>query len=302
MVPQKPLPCPCTAAQSEDEREEGSEEDSESEAEEFGYELLGVDDGHDSWEPFDPQQKGEAISENVTNSMEVVDVTPDNNSWATNWQSAPTSEPNTGDHSKGDVNRGFLDEPVFRATPPVEDGNVGGIGVEENVRSGLRGEIEDLSESGIRVLNAKERLPPDAVGNSSSVCPDAHLRENSALPSASTMPLGDCSNDHMETNCGGNGINDAANVPAESGSVDGHDLELDGSRIVHGGLGYDEELRLADSDPPGASSFEAIERMVGEMSSMRSNMRGMPDETRKEMAARMAFRLAKMLGDSDEDE
>ena len=193
------------------------------------------------------------------------------------------------------------------------DGDAAGNDVRVDAESRLRGRTVRVSSlSGSRDLNggphdASNGGPPattNTIGEPSSVRPDAHGVHDSVPPSASSAPASslDCSNDHVAIKGRGNGIRGDAKIPSESDRTDGHNVELDGSRIVHGGLVYDEELRVAPMDPPGASSFEALERMMGEMSAMRSNLRGMPDETRKEMAARMALRLADMFDDSDGDE
>ncbi|KAK1321102.1 hypothetical protein QJS10_CPA03g02455 [Acorus calamus] len=58
----------------------------------------------------------------------------------------------------------------------------------------------------------------------------------------------------------------------------------------------------SESDEDAHMGYEDLERLMSEISNMRSNMRLMPDSQRREMAAKLAMKMANMFADSSDEE
>lgn len=69
--------------------------------------------------------------------------------------------------------------------------------------------------------------------------------------------------------------------------------ELEGQEYADDGVELDDDLQF---------SYDDLERLMGEIGNMRGNLRLMPDFQRREMAAKLAMKMAAMFGESgDED-
>lgn len=69
--------------------------------------------------------------------------------------------------------------------------------------------------------------------------------------------------------------------------------------VVPNAQGPDKAL---ESDELVPSDFDDLEQLMSEIGNIRANLRLMPDFQRREMAAKMAFKMAAMFGGGSDDE
>jgi alpha- and gamma-adaptin-binding protein p34 len=68
-------------------------------------------------------------------------------------------------------------------------------------------------------------------------------------------------------------------------------IDPNSTEIIHNDVDHDEHYGLDD-----------MERLMSEMGNMRDNLRLMPNFQRREMAAKLAMKIASMFGASSEEE
>uniref|UniRef100_A0A7N0TDQ2 Uncharacterized protein n=1 Tax=Kalanchoe fedtschenkoi TaxID=63787 RepID=A0A7N0TDQ2_KALFE len=103
---------------------------------------------------------------------------------------------------------------------------------------------------------------------------------------------GELSNGHQDDGSGCSGEREApsASIPLVQEKSDGEEVEArDSDKDEEGDLGSHFE-------------FEDLERLMSEIGGMRDSLRLMPDFQRREMAAKLALRMASMFGGESEDE
>ncbi|EPS72172.1 hypothetical protein M569_02586, partial [Genlisea aurea] len=86
---------------------------------------------------------------------------------------------------------------------------------------------------------------------------------------------------------------DQAGKSEKDGSITANEASTSKPPVSHGG---------GDEDVEEAYDFEDLEMLMGEIGSMRNGLRLMPDFQRREMAAKLAMKMAAMFGSEDEEE
>lgn len=78
-----------------------------------------------------------------------------------------------------------------------------------------------------------------------------------------------------------------------------HSVEEIGKEVLHNACEPDNASELDKGTP---YDFEDLEQLMSEIGNMRDSLRLMPDFQRREMAAKLALKMAAMFGDSSGDE
>ncbi|GJP54066.1 hypothetical protein CLOM_g13181 [Closterium sp. NIES-68] len=131
------------------------------------------------------------------------------------------------------------------------------------------------------------------VSENSSCAPTAHSRDDGSAPDAAHGEKATSGADSAAHGQGATRVDHADAEEGRSGGIDHADDDVRGNAPV----GHTDDARAELGE--GRADMDEMERLFLEVASVRSSLQHAPDTVRRDTAARLAMRIASMLGDGD---